>query len=289
MSRQARKPRASWLELPAKLLSEDGTILLREPPDANVRELTRRLRDGEYGRPFVVDTGKVRRLHFSLAFLQSEMEIAEPDALQLAYTQQMMAFLLFTQRLRHVVVVGLGGGSLSKFCYRRLPNTRVTTIEIDGDVLAFGKLFALPADDERFHIVHADAADWFASSDDEADVVLIDGCDQVGVSPSLATETFYRDVAARLRPRGMLVMNLIGPAESADAHVRLAAGAFSGRLMLHKLKRGGNRLLFAFKDRRYAPDWIELEARAGKLQEKYGLDFPGFARKLRASRQIQLG
>ncbi|WP_028081452.1 fused MFS/spermidine synthase [Solimonas soli] len=289
MSPPARAARASWLELPAKLLSEDGTILLREPRHANVSELMRRLRAGAYDKPFVVDNGVTRRLHFSLDFVQSEMTIADPDALKFVYTRQMMAFLLFVTRPRHIAIVGLGGGSLSKFCHRRLPGARITTVEIDGDVLAFAKLFELPHENERFRIVHADAADYFATTEDLADVVLIDGCDRSGVAPSLASEAFYRDVAARLRPRGLLVMNLIGPEQSVEAHLRLAAQFFAGRLMLHRLKRGGNRLLFAFKDPRFVPDWIALDERARALEARHGLDFPAFARQLRGSRQIQLG
>lgn len=289
MNSPTRASRASWLELPAKLLSENGKILLRESPHANVSELTRRLRDGEYDKPFVVDDGRSRRLHFSLDFVQSEMDLADPDGLKFLYTRQMMAFLLFVPRPRHIMIVGMGGGSLSKFCHREFPRARITTIEIDGDVLAFSKLFELPHESDRFRIVHADAADYFATSEETADVVLIDGCDREGVASSLGSEAFYRNVAARLRPRGVLVMNLIGHETSVESHVRLAAYAFPGRLMLHKLRRGGNRLLFAFKDRRFVPDWIEIEDRARELQERHGLDFPSYARQLRGSRQIQLG
>ncbi|WP_161628859.1 fused MFS/spermidine synthase [Solimonas flava] len=276
-----------WLDVPARLLAESGTIRLREPRGSNVSDIVQRLRAGEYDKPFVVDDGKCRRLHFNLDFVQSEMRIDDPYALNFAYTRKMMSFLLFVPRPKHVVLVGLGGGSLSKFCYRQLPKTRVTTIEIDGDVLAFSQLFELPDDEERMRIVHADAADYFATTEERADVVLIDGCDRQGVAPALCSEAFYRDVAARLRPRGMLVMNLIGPAHIAETHLRLVAGAFSGRIWLHKLPVGGNRLLFALKDPRYMPDWSAIQDAAKQLKETHGLDFPAFARQLRHAQQFQ--
>ena len=283
-----RRP-TRWLEIPARLLDEQGRILLREPRTANISALIEQLRAGTYDKPFVVDDGKARRLHFNLDFVQSEMRLDDPDALSFAYTQQMMAFLLFVPKPKHVVLVGLGGGSLSRYCHRHLPAAQVTTIEIDGDVIAFSELFELPGDDARLALVHADAADWFATSEARADVVLIDGCDRSGVARSLATPDFYRDVAARLRPRGLLVMNLIGPAEDAERHLRLAADAFAGRLMIYKLPHGGNRLLFAFKDRRFMPDWSAINERARELKAEHGLDFPAFARKLRHARQIQMG
>ena len=46
-------------------------------------------------RPFVHKTRKMKSLHFSLAEVQSSMDLAQPDSLDLAYTRTMMGFLLF--------------------------------------------------------------------------------------------------------------------------------------------------------------------------------------------------
>ncbi|MGH8445769.1 MAG: spermidine synthase [Solimonas sp.] len=287
MTASKRRRAEKWLEIPARQLSERGTVLLREPASANVPELVRRLRAGEYDKPFVVDDGKARRLHFNLDFVQSEMALDDPYALNFVYTRKMMSFLLFVPKPKHIVIVGLGGGSLSKFCWRQLPQAKVTTVEIDGDVLAFSKLFEMPPPDDRMRVLHADAADYFATAEERADVVLIDGCDREGVAPALCSDAFYQNIARNLRPRGMLVMNLIGPAHVAETHLRHMASAFSGRILLRKVSIGGNRLLFAFKDARYIPDWSAIQDAAKGLEEAYGLDFPGFARKLRHSQQFQ--
>jgi spermidine synthase len=276
-----------WLMLPAHLVSEIGSVYLRESPDCDINELTEALRDGSYTKPFVVDDGALRRLHFSLDFVQSEMSLADPHVLRFAYTRMMMAFLLFLPRVKHVLIVGLGGGSMSKFCYQQLPRARVTTIEIDADVIEFGKLFQLPVADKRARLVHADAAEYLANSDESADVILVDGCDRNGVAPSFCNERFYRDLHARLSPRGMLVMNLIGGGRVLETHLKLVAGTFSGRVMMVTASVGGNRLLFAFKDRKFIPDWTAIQRTAKQLQKDHDLDFPGFAKKLRHSRQFQ--
>ena len=52
------------------------------------------------------------------------MSLDEPDALVTAYTRKMMAFLLFNPAPKRIAMVGLGGGSLAKFCYRNLPKPR---------------------------------------------------------------------------------------------------------------------------------------------------------------------
>ena len=141
--------RPGWISLPGHFLEESGVIRLREPADKNRQLLTHQLREGIYPHPFVIDDGVVRRLHFNLKLVQSEMEISNPDQLRVAYTQSMMGFLLFNPTPKHVLVVGLGGGSLTKYCYRRLPKCRLTTLEMSAGVIACRDWFMLPHDDDR--------------------------------------------------------------------------------------------------------------------------------------------
>jgi len=75
------------------------------------------------------------------------MRLDDPDALCLAYTRKMMAFLLFNSGPRRMLQLGLGGGSLAKFCYRHLPDALITVLEIDSHVLALREEFRVPLDD----------------------------------------------------------------------------------------------------------------------------------------------
>ena len=75
-------------------------------------------------------------MQFTCAATQSVMSLDDPDALVTAYARKMMAFLLFNSNPKHILMIGLGGGSLAKFCYRHLPNARLTVVEINADVIA---------------------------------------------------------------------------------------------------------------------------------------------------------
>ena len=277
----------TWFEMSASFLQEKGIVLLREPPDADAKKLLVSLLEGTYKRPFVVDDAVSRRLYFSLSYVQSEMEINEPDALNIAYTRKMMAFLLFLPRPKHIIIVGLGGGSLTKFCYRKLTRSRVTTIEISDDVIALSELFGVPPPDERLSIVHADATRYLATTDERADVIMLDGCDRQGVAPVFCDAGFYQNVRARLKTDGMLVMNLVGSNETSRTHVDLISDAFLDRVIVQDVSADGNRVAFAFNEPGFAPDWPHIEREAKQLQEQYGLDFTAFARKLQRSYQRQ--
>ncbi len=269
--------------LPADLLGEEGIVHLNEPQDADPAELASRLLDGTYGRPFVIDDGTVRRLFFDLAYTQSEMTIARPHALNFAYTRMMMGFVLFLPRPRHVVVVGLGGGSLTKFCLRHLGRTRVTTVEIDPDVIGFADLFHLPEQHERYALIHANAVDYFAATKDRADVVLLDGCDQQGIAPDFCDERFYRNIRACLRSSGLLVMNLVGSAQTCSANLRTIREVFADDLIVQKVADGGTQVVFAFNDASFVPDWPDVQRRSRQVTFGHDLGLADLALKLRRS------
>lgn len=253
------------------------------PEPVAVPELLKRLRNGRYAKPFVLEDGEYRQLHLGLRFTQSRMSLKAPDALSLAYTRKMMAFLLFQPQPKHVVIVGLGGGSLTKFCYRQLPHARITTVEIDQSVIELAPLFQVPRPNARLRIVHADGAEYFATTHQSADVVLVDGCDQHGIAPALCEERFYASVRARLRPGGLLVVNLVGTVGRSDALIRSIAKVFDEQVLVVPVSVGGNRIALAFCNPAWPPDWPQVDQRAVALGNHHGLDLPGFSKRLQAN------
>src|SRR5471032_2784 len=78
----------------------------------------------------------VRSLHLGTSWVQGAMRLSKPDNIELEYVQMMMMWLLFNDQPRHIVQLGLGSAALTKFCYRRLPNARVTAVELNPNVIA---------------------------------------------------------------------------------------------------------------------------------------------------------
>ncbi|AXQ28929.1 spermidine synthase-like protein [Solimonas sp. K1W22B-7] len=271
-----------WYEIPARFLSEKGVIRLREPPGADIPDLRRRLRDDEYGKPFLFDDGASRRLHFNLRYVQSQIDLQSPDRLAFAYTRKMMGFLLLLPQPRHVVIVGLGGGSLTRYCHRHLPQTQLTTLEIDEEVIAFGEWFQLPPQDSRMRIVHADAVEWFARTQERADVVLIDGCDHNGTVGALCEEAFYRNLQSRLQRDAIVVVNLLGPATRVNELQQMLGEVF-GAVMSVEVRGLGNRVVFACNAPQQAPDWLAIRERAERLSREHELDLPALSRQLQYS------
>ena len=274
------------LELPNPFANEGGVIRLLERPGGDTEALVDSVLARRYPRPFVIEDDGARCLYFTRDFIQSEMRLDDPFELAFAYTRKMMAFLLFLPEPRAILMLGLGGGSLAKWCHRHLPGARVTAVEIDPDVIAFRDQFLVPPDGERFRVVRGDAAQYVAQCEERADVVIIDAFDRDGVAPALCTREFYRDVRAMLSRSGVVAANLVGPKAERVAHLEMLRTVFEGNVILLPIADDGNYVAFAFRDPAFEPRWRWMAGEARALKARYGLDFPRLAARLERSRKL---
>jgi spermidine synthase len=268
-------------DIPGRHFRQSGTLRLLEPASADREELIRRLRRHTYRKPFAIDDQGLRRLHFDFNYVQGEMSLAQPLALTFSYTRKMMAALLFKPRPRHVLIVGLGAGSHTRWCWHYLPHSQITTLEIDPRVIALRRLFALPTPDARHRILRADAVACLARRDARADIILLDGCDEGGVVAAFRSEAFYRDLRASLTPRGVVSFNLIGQPAQTRAHLALVNRVFGGQVLVVNVPSCGNRVGYAWRGA--FPQAATLHARAQQLARSTDLDFVSFARMLEAA------
>jgi spermidine synthase len=198
--------------------------------------------------PFIYEEANSKSLHFSIDQLQSKMRNSQPDALELDYTKTMMGFLRLNRRPRHIAMIGLGGGSLAKFCYRHLPETEITVVEINPHVIALRKEFLVPDDDERFHVIEADGADFVHDAESEFDVLLVDGYDHQGQPAELGSQHFYEDCHRVLTDQGIMAVNLHGYHPLYELLVGRINRSFSGNTTEVAANRDGNVVVFTGKN-----------------------------------------
>jgi spermidine synthase len=138
--------------------------------------------------------------------------------------------------------------------------------------------FAIPADNERFRIVHADAASYMRTKSNVFDAVLLDGFDASGLPPNLGSQAFYDRCFDALRPGGVLAANLWG--EDVGVCISRLRQSFDQRVLKAKSETGDNRIAIGLK-RVVVPVWRDLEMRARYAQQQTGLDFTGLLDQLR--------
>jgi len=221
---------------------------------------------------YVIDYGETKALYFDGRNVQSSMRVDDPNALAFGYTRAMMGFLLFQPAPRDILIVGLGGGSLSKYCYHELPECTVTTVELSAAVIGLRDEFAIPSDNERFRVVHADASLYMRNQCETADVILLDGFDPYGLPDALTSQVFYDACFRALRPGGVLSANLWGADIQLRACFSRISHSFEQRLLRAKSETSDNDIAFGLKHVAL-PEWHDLQARARHLQRETAMNF----------------
>ncbi len=136
--------------------------------------------------------------------------------------------MITSQCPRHALLLGLGGGTVAHLLARRCPESEITGIEHDPQVLEiawshFG-LGSLP----QLRIVEADAFAWVAeqSEQDETarpsfDLICLDLFQAGRLANGALSKLFLRQVAGLLSPDGWLTVNLMVTARTPDQLQRL--------------------------------------------------------------------
>jgi spermidine synthase len=240
--------------------------------------------DGTYRKPFLVEEFEYRSMCFALdGCTQSEMRIDDPYALVNEYTRNMMGFVAFQPRPDKMLIIGLGGGSLVKFCHRNLATTQITAVEIDSDVLALRSQFFVPADDERLSIVHADGADHVARMADrgeQTNAILVDAYDHTGIANAVVERSFMENAKRVLGRNGVFVMNVVAEPAHSTRHIETVRQVFGESVVVIAMQRGGNLVVFAGQAI-CDPQHVRMALRnAERAERRLGLFFPALIRHL---------
>ena len=194
--------------------------------------------------PFVKRSWLHTSLQFTATEAQSRMWTFRPQALLVGYTRSMMGFVRFVGHPERIAMIGLGGGSLAKYCHRHLPAAVIDVVEINPQVMALRNRFRVPKDDARFHVYQDDGALCLRRHRRRYDVLLVDGYDETGIPAALASQRFYNDCHAALAAGGVLVVNLF--CADAERHLQRIRKRFGAGMVSVPQPNVTNQVVFAW-------------------------------------------
>jgi spermidine synthase len=180
--------------------------------------------------PFIDEDEGTVSLYFKAGSIQSQMREEAPVDLLLTYTRIMTSLLIFHPLPQSIAMIGLGGGSIAKWCHRHLPHADITIVEINPHVIALRDRFYIPEDAHNFRVLCEDGAAYVARVPQKTDVLIVDGFNLDGQPPELCSQVFYNNCYHALTSSGLMIVNLCGDHE--EVNIRRIGKSFSNQISI---------------------------------------------------------
>ncbi len=200
-------------------LALGGAMLVRGAPDSiavAAGETVLFRKDTQYHRVVVTEDATTRHLRFDRSH-QAAMDLKDGFSGPIVYPNYLHLPLALDPSAKKVLVMGLGGGTISKRYWRDYPGMTVDSVEIDPVVVDVAKrYFGLPEDD-RLRTITMDARRYIQTTRATYDIVIVDCYYDDALPFHLTTREFFQEVKARLAPGGVVAYNLISPVAGGDS------------------------------------------------------------------------
>jgi spermidine synthase len=115
---------------------------------------------------------------------------------------------LLGRPVRSVAILGNAGGTTARAYGVFYPSARIDGVELDPTVTAAARRYMGLGRIRRLHVVTADARPFLEHTHDRFDLILVDAYRQPYVPFYLATQQFFRLMRSRLRPGGIVALNV---------------------------------------------------------------------------------
>ncbi|MFA5505435.1 MAG: fused MFS/spermidine synthase [Vulcanimicrobiota bacterium] len=181
------------------------------------QETTLWSKETDWGTVAVKQEGTLRKLIFSSESGETEetrLDVENPALPLLPYVRQMVAMVALWESNREapenprLLVVGLGGASLSNALARRFPRSEIVSVEIEPVVVEAARKFFFYQESELVQTVLDDARSYLEQNERPFDLIFLDAFDGIGVPPSLRTLEFAQLLDRNLREGGGVVANI---------------------------------------------------------------------------------
>jgi spermidine synthase len=251
------------------LVDEAARAALLRKPDGRIAHI-----ESEYNDIYI----NKRRNELTMAFqikgwdyTESVTNLSDPDDLVLRYAQTMMAALLYPEEPRRILMIGLGGASISTYLGRHMPDIAIDTVEIDRKVIETAKTYFGVRETERVRYLDGDGRVFLNRNRDQLyDLIILDAYHGGYVPFHLLTKEFYTLIKQRLTPGGAAAFNVHDGTKLYHSTAKTLADVFP---TLEIYPSGVGEAIMIVTNRP-VPDAEALASRATALQERYNFRFP---------------
>jgi spermidine synthase len=255
----------------------------QEPFDADARAEMLKRKDGlvahietVYNDIFVGKYQSTLKLTFQWKgwyTFQSEANLADPDDLPLRYTRVMSLGAIYPPEIKRVLVLGLGGGSISVYLHRFLPAAAIDAVELDPGVIGVAKKYFGVRETARLHLIESDGRVFLNRHADLYDLIIVDTFTGSYIPFHMMTKEFYQLVRSRLAPHGVVVFNILPAEKLFPSNVRTLKAAFDNLDFFNSGDRSLDMTSVLVIGRLDPSSEAEAAQKAAAAQERYQFRF----------------
>ena len=178
--------------------------------------------------------------------------------------------VLYPPQPARLLMLGLGGGSISTYLGRFLPEATIDVVEIDPAVIGAAKTYFGIKETPRVRYHEGDGRVFLNRHKETYDLILVDAYQGGSVPFHLLTKEFYALLKQHLAPGGAATFNVHDGTKLYDSTLLTLRAVFPS-VHLYPSGQGEVAVVATAED---APDAATLAQRAAALQETSGFRYP---------------
>lgn len=157
---------------------------------------------------------------------QSRFDERRPAYLFHEYTRMQLLGLLYVPAPRRILIVGLGGASLTRALAKALPDARIDNVEIDPVVVEAARRYFFYREGPNVGTIIQDAREYARVTDRRYDLIFQDAFGGDEIPYPLRTREYYESLRGLLNPGGAIVANYMRRSDLYDRDRNTLASVF---------------------------------------------------------------
>lgn len=166
-----------------------------------------------YRNILVEDKAGLRCLRFNVKSKKSNQScfaLDEPERLVFNYTKLMFSGLLLQPNPKRILIIGLGGGTMSNTLHQLFPSSEIDNVELDEAVIKVARDYFSFFENDQVRSIAKDGRIFIkraALKKQQYDWIILDAFNGDYIPEHLLTKEFLEEAKSLLSPQGILSAN----------------------------------------------------------------------------------
>ncbi len=246
-----------------------------------------------YRNIIVEDKGDLRCLKFNEKrneTHQSCMLKSDPEKLVFNYTKLLLASLLLTDNPERILIIGLGGGTMSNTLHQLYPQAYIDNVEIDPAVIKVARSYFSFFENERIKAFDKDGRIFVKRANlkkHKYDLIILDAYNGDYIPEHLLTAEFLQESKALLTDDGVLAANTFSVSKL-YAHESATYQSVFGYFYNVKNQLNSNRIILAQKNYQLTAEKIAQRVeKLAKPLAKFDVNINELSDSMQSTRNYQ--